>query len=177
MYSQELVDLGRVLDRLTVGLHHARNSGLDEALHGSNASMTETYLSAMESTVPILESRFIELLVKESRPWGEVEVVGGKVLVPEWVQRQFDGYIDGDEFHWSLADIQQARAEGFKILFEPPGPHGYDVNRLHPSVPDALIEVWWSRADTHVGCGRHGDICGFLTKVDGMGWQIFATEQ
>jgi len=176
MYSEELVDLARVLDRLTVGLQHARYYDLDEALHGGNAKMTQTYLEAMESTVPIMEKRFTHLLVEESRPWGVIEVVDGQILVPDWVERQFDGYVDGDET-LSLEEIQQARAEGYKILFEPPSVHGYEVNRLLPGVPDSLIEVWWSRADIHVGCGRHNDISGFITKVEGMGWQIFATEQ
>jgi hypothetical protein len=176
MYSQELVDLARVLDRLTVGLYRARYYDLDDALLDVNRDITETYLSAMESTVPVLERRFIDLLIDESRPYGAVEVVDGKILVPDWVESQFDGYVDGDET-LSLHELQAARAEGYKILFEPPGVHGYEVNRLLPGVPDSLIEVWWSRADIHVGCGRHADICGFLTKVDGMGWQIFATEQ
>ena len=176
MYSQELVDLARVLDRLTVGLYHARND-LDGALPDVIAYISEAYLSAMESTIPVLEKRFIELLVEESRPWGRVDIVDGQILVPDWVVAQFDGYVNDDEFGWSLEDIQRARGEGYKILFEPPGVHGYEVNRLRSGVPDSLIEVWWSRADIHVGCGRHGDISGFLTKVDGMGWQIFATEQ
>lgn len=176
MYSQKLVDLARVLDRLTVGLYHARHQ-LEDAVPDAIKRITETYLSEMESTIPVLEKRFIELLVDESRPYGKVEVVDGKILVPDWVEAHFNGYVNDDEFGWSLEDIQRARAEGYKILFEPPGVHGYEVNRLHSSVPDSLIEVWWSRADIHVGCGRHDDICGFLTKVDGMGWKIFATEQ
>lgn len=176
MYSQELVDLARVLDRLTVGLYHARNQ-LEDAVSLGLKEMTETYLSAMESTIPVLERQFIEMLVAESRPYGVVEVVDSKILVPDWVEAKFDGYIDGDEFGWSRDDIVRAHAEGYKVLFEPSGMHGYEVNRLDSSVPDSLIEVWWSRADIHVGCGRHNDICGFLTKIDGMGWHVFFTEQ
>ncbi|MFP3637856.1 hypothetical protein [Paraburkholderia sp. SIMBA_054] len=177
MYSSELVDLARVVDRLTVGLYRARVYDLNDHLHDVTGYITERYLSAMESTVPVLQARFAEMLVEESRPYGAVEVIDGKILVPDWVERQFDGYVDGDEFHCSTEDIQRFRAEGYKVLFEPPGPHGYDINRLRPEVPDELIEVWWSRADNHFACGPHKDICGFLTKVDGLGWQIFAAEQ
>lgn len=177
MYSQELVNLARVLDRLTVGLYRARNDELVDALHDGANRVTEIYLSAMESTLPIPEERFVNLLVSESAPHFQEEVAEGRILVPDWVQTQFGDYVDGDEIHYSLDDIQRTRAEGYKVLFEPPGPHGYDINRLHPWVPDEVVEVWWSRADSHSGCGRHSDISGFLTKVDGMGWQIFATEQ
>lgn len=86
-----------------------------------------------------------------------------------WVKSQFDGYVGGDET-LSFEELQAARAEGYKILSEPPGVHGYEVNRLLPGVPDSLIGIWWSRADIHIGCGRHNDICGFLTKIDGLGW-------
>lgn len=187
MYSKRLIDFARSLDRVKVGVYFARNdlkyaledvhSDADEEKWNQIWRRPDTYLSAMEASIPALEEKFYEQLAEESKQLGTVEFVGGRVIVPEWVKQQFE-YLNGDEYGRSESYIRQRASEGYKVLFDPSGTD-YLVNILPPNVPDELIEVWWSRVDSqfHSACGEHEDAAGYLTRVDGMGWRVFAVEQ
>lgn len=182
MYSEQLVDLARKLDRIkTCNAQPTWTTTFktEAAFEGGAAqfstvtyrfSRNESALTPSERTYPVLDGIFHHMLIDESRPYGVVEERDGNLITPAWVKRAFHEHAKS-EFCLTADQVCALSAKGKKVVSFNAGRdhrHGF----IYPGeMADEFIEVWWIRAH-YCANGRNAGGWGFLSKTPDLGWTV-----
>lgn len=187
MYSKKLVELARSVDRMEMALAFARND-LEYALadahpndtaerHKRRWAIPNEYFRGLDEATGMIYGQFVEQVTVESQPYGKIAIADGRIVVPEWAKTLMKVVYECEYF--TEDRIRELVGEGFKVVHIGQDMEGRfdNVTVFAKEVPDCVIEVWWSRWASFSAIGRHEDICGFLDRVQGLGWQAFDVEQ